>query len=194
MVKPEYPKELRRQGLEGEVRVRVAVNADGTVSDPKIVYSTHSLFAGAVLKVIDEWRFASRPPASDDPEQLIVFVPLLFELESKQRAQQGDQPYDLATITCLELNKEVNEYVRSELNIPLADLTVFRFTQKQLIDGLVSEKYSSEQLSVGLYDLSQGMVKVAKVCKRKKTRLYADQLPPSVKALLVSGGLAIKTE
>lgn len=194
MVKPEYPEELRRQGLEGEVRVKVAVNGDGSVSDPKIVYSTNPLFAGAALKVMAEWRFASRPLAGDYPQQLIVFVPMLFELESKQRTQQNDQSFDLATTTCLQLNKDVNKYVRSGLNRPLADLAVFRLTQKKLIDGLVTEKYSSEQLAVGLYDLSQGMVKVAQGCQRKITRLYVDQLPPSVKALLVSGGMAIKTE
>jgi len=78
--------------------------------------------------------------------------------------------------------------------MPLANLPVFRITETRLVDGFIAEKYDNESLVVGLYDLSQGMLKVAKTCQRRISRRVVDLMPPSVKALLVAGGMEIKSE
>ena len=194
LIKPDFPNELRYAGSDGEVRLKVVVKADGSVVDPKIVYSSHPLFAGAALKVIGEWRFSSRPLTGDNPQELEVFVPMVFEYEPVKKGKQSDQPLDLVTATCLQLNREIDRYVRSDTKIPLANVTLFRLTQKHLIAGLVDGKYDNESLTLGLFDLSQGMIKVAKTCQRRSSRKFVDLLPPSVKALLESGGMAIKRE
>ena len=194
MVKPEYPIELRRMGLTGMVQVKVDVNADGTVANPKIVYSTHPLFAGAALKVMGEWRFASRPLTGDNPQQLVVSVPLMFEIERERRAKRTEALQNIATATCLQLNREMSHYLRRDLYMPLAELTLFELTQKHLMDGFFAGKYDNESLALGLFDLSQSMLNVTNICQRRISRKFVDLLPPSVKALLESGGMVIKRE
>jgi len=194
MIEPVYPKELQRMHVDGAVRVKVIVKADGSVVEPKIVYSTHPLFAGAALKVIGEWRFASRPLSGENPQELVVFVPFKFEFEEQARAVEDDLTLDITTATCLQLNRDVNKYVGSGPTMPLANLPVFRITETRLVDGFIAEKYDNESLVVGLYDLSQGMLKVAKTCQRRISRRVVDLMPPSVKALLVAGGMEIKSE
>jgi len=54
---PQYPLDLKRTGIEGEVLVRFIVDATGAVRDPVIIRSTHSGFEDAVLAAVLRWRF-----------------------------------------------------------------------------------------------------------------------------------------
>ena len=119
---------------------------------------------------------------------------MVFDYERVNKGKQSDQPLDLVTATCLQLNREIDKYVRSDTKIPLANVTLFRLTQKHLIAGLVDGKYDNESLTLGLFDLSQSMLNVTNICQRRISRKFVDLLPPSVKALLVTGGMAIKRE
>lgn len=194
MVEPEYPTELQRMGVTGMAKIKVEVKADGSVADPKIAYSTHPFFAGAALKVIREWRFASRPLTGDNPQQISVVVPFQFEIDRVGRVKRADEAPDIASATCLQFNREVNHLLRRGVNMPLAELTLFELTQKHLMDGFFAGKYDNESLALGLFDLSQSMLNVTNICQRRISRKFVDLLPPSVKALLVTGGMAIKRE
>ncbi len=54
---PQYPFELKRSGIEGEVLVRFIVDASGAVRDPVIIRSSHAGFEDAVLAAVLRWRF-----------------------------------------------------------------------------------------------------------------------------------------
>lgn len=187
-VTPEYPKEMRRTGQTGEVRVRLIINADGSVVDPKILYSTHSDFAGAALSVVRQWRFAPWVLEGNNPKQIEVIAPLIFDFDTSP--EDAKRALDLDSATCRQLNTEVNNNVRRGTNKPLSQLRLFKLTRNRLIDGFIAKKYSSDQLSGGLYDLSEGLVKVVRVCQRKISRPFVDMLPESTKAL-ISGSVSI---
>lgn len=55
--RPNYPFDLKRSGIEGEVLVGFKVNPDGTVRDPYIIRSTNPGFEEVVLATVLRWRF-----------------------------------------------------------------------------------------------------------------------------------------
>ena len=55
-VEPAYPERAKRQQLEGTVRLRVAVDANGQVEDVKVL-SGSPLFTQAAAEAVRQWRF-----------------------------------------------------------------------------------------------------------------------------------------
>lgn len=54
---PNYPTELRRDGIEGDVTVLFTIGVDGSVSNLEIEHSTDSRFNQEVLYTVSFWRF-----------------------------------------------------------------------------------------------------------------------------------------
>lgn len=54
---PIFPSELKMAGISGMVRVQYIVRADGTVSNIRIIKSTHKLFSDAAIRAIRKWIF-----------------------------------------------------------------------------------------------------------------------------------------
>lgn len=187
---PQYPAELLRAGLSGEVRVRFMVNAAGEVLSPHILYSTHPDFAGAVLKVIPLWRFVPRTLSQYPPVDTEVTTALVFNATSHVPGR-GHAPPELSIAQCLHLNREIESYVRRNINMPLAELKLFRATRSRLIDGYVQGKYSSDQLSSGLYALSLVSKSVTKQCLGKASHSFVHMLPSNVQGLLKAGNVKV---
>jgi protein TonB len=60
-INPRYPRRALRAGIEGEVTVELIVQADGSVSDPRILRAQPAdLFEDAVLRAVLRWRFAPK--------------------------------------------------------------------------------------------------------------------------------------
>jgi TonB family protein len=56
-VPPVYPFELRRQGVEGEVKLRVLVDDKGNVSYVEVVKSLHPYLDYTAVQALTQWRF-----------------------------------------------------------------------------------------------------------------------------------------
>jgi TonB family protein len=56
-VEAQYPSILKRRGIGGTVRLKVAVHADGTVKDVGVLGGNPAL-ADAAEKAVRQWRFA----------------------------------------------------------------------------------------------------------------------------------------
>lgn len=54
---PAYPRELRDQGIEGKVTIRIVVTKEGKVGKADLIGSTDGLLTEAVAKVLPTWRF-----------------------------------------------------------------------------------------------------------------------------------------
>jgi protein TonB len=76
---PAYPDEARRQGIEALVVVKFVVEADGQLSDVKIVKG-HPLFDDVVLAAVRTWSF---DPATLDgkPVRMARMVKIPFRLK-----------------------------------------------------------------------------------------------------------------
>lgn len=77
---PTYPPALRRAGVEGTVRVRVAVGADGSVGDAEVAESSgHAALDEAAVEAARQWAFL---PATEDgkPVASVVYRYVFFKL------------------------------------------------------------------------------------------------------------------
>lgn len=76
---PGYPKELRQQGVQGEVIVEYFVDETGRVRMPEIIQSGNAVLAGLSLAAVEQWQFT--PPSSQGRPVLVrvrqafVFAP-----------------------------------------------------------------------------------------------------------------------
>jgi protein TonB len=56
-VRPTYPLEMSRAGINGEVLVGFIVDAEGNVQNPYVIRSTHREFEAEALRAISRWKF-----------------------------------------------------------------------------------------------------------------------------------------
>lgn len=77
-VSPDYPREVREAGVEGQVVVHALVLKDGTVGDTRIVSSIPMLDASAVA-AIRQCRFKPAM-AKSKPVAVWVAIPIRFRL------------------------------------------------------------------------------------------------------------------
>lgn len=185
---PEYPLGLGKMGLSGDVRVAFVIKPDGSAVDPKILYSTHPDFAGATLEAVRQWRFSSWPIEGDSPKEIKATTSVVFNAHSNPKILKIKPGFDITAATCRQFNLEVEDLFRhGHRHMPLQNLSLFQITRSRLIDGYVKGRYSNEQLSTGLYDLSQQMKAIVRTCQRKTSRKFVDMLPESTQALLLAG-------
>jgi RNA polymerase sigma factor (sigma-70 family) len=75
-VPPQHPPELRRAGVEGEVLVEFAVDANGNVQNVRAIRSTRIEFEAAALQAVSKWKFKPGQNSSQ-PMQ----IPVVFRLD-----------------------------------------------------------------------------------------------------------------
>lgn len=54
---PEYPAEMKRQGITGKVIIQFIVDANGQVRDITVVKSTNKTFNKPAIEAVQKWRF-----------------------------------------------------------------------------------------------------------------------------------------
>lgn len=81
-VLPTYPPHLQARGIEGWVRVRFNVAADGTVKDARVVDARPAKdFDNAALAAVSRWRYRPRIEGGVAVERIGLETILRFELE-----------------------------------------------------------------------------------------------------------------
>lgn len=54
---PNYPPELKRNGIEGEVRMEFVIRKDGTTDDIRVLRSSNPGFEEPTIKAVRRWKF-----------------------------------------------------------------------------------------------------------------------------------------
>lgn len=80
-VAPDYPPELRRDGISGLVMVKCTIDEQGNVLDPQIEKSSNGAFEKPAVEALKKWKFK---PAKQDgtPVAIKVSIPIKFVFES----------------------------------------------------------------------------------------------------------------
>jgi|EndMetStandDraft_4_1072995.scaffolds.fasta_scaffold587877_1 protein TonB len=80
-VAPDYPDELRRDGVSGIVMVKCTIDVQGNVVDPEVEKSSNGAFDKPALAALKKWKFK---PAKQDgaPVAIKVSIPIKFVFES----------------------------------------------------------------------------------------------------------------
>jgi protein TonB len=73
-VEPRYPPMARAARMEGTVMVDAVILKDGTVSEVKVLSSTHEFFNQACIDAVRQWRF------TPGPQDVILTVTVNFTL------------------------------------------------------------------------------------------------------------------
>ncbi len=80
-VAPDYPDELRREGISGVVMVKCTIDEQGNVTDVEVEKSTNGAFEKPALAALKKWRF--KPARQDgNPVSMKVSIPIKFVNES----------------------------------------------------------------------------------------------------------------
>lgn len=79
-VPPEYPNELRRDGVSGVVTVKCTIDAQGNVTEPEVEKSSNGAFEKPALAALKKWKFK---PAKQDgaavPVKISIPIKFVFE-------------------------------------------------------------------------------------------------------------------
>jgi protein TonB len=80
-VAPDYPEELRREGISGLVTVKCTIDEQGNVVDPTVMKSSNPAFEKPALAALLKWKFK---PAKQDgtPVATKISIPIKFVFES----------------------------------------------------------------------------------------------------------------
>jgi protein TonB len=80
-VAPDYPNELRRDGVSGVVTVKCTIDEKGNVTDPEVEKSSNVAFEQPAIAALKKWKFK---PAKQDgaPVSIRVSIPIKFVFES----------------------------------------------------------------------------------------------------------------
>ena len=80
-VPPEYPDELRREGVSGLVMVKCSIDEQGNVTETLVEKSSNTAFEKPALAAVKKWKFK---PAKQDgnPVAIKVSIPIKFVFES----------------------------------------------------------------------------------------------------------------
>lgn len=80
-VPPDYPIELRRDGVSGVVLVRCRVDAQGNVAETQVEKSSNAAFEHAAVSAVRRWKFKpARQKGS--PVEATVSIPIKFVAEN----------------------------------------------------------------------------------------------------------------
>jgi periplasmic protein TonB len=80
-VAPDYPDELRREGVSGLVMVKVSIDESGNVTETLVEKSSNAAFEKPAIAALKKWKFK---PAKQDgaPVAIKVSIPIKFVFES----------------------------------------------------------------------------------------------------------------
>jgi len=77
---PDYPNDLRRQGVSGVVAVTITIDETGSVTSSTVSKSSNPDFEAPALAAVKKWKFK---PAQKDgaPVKMKVTIPIRFNIE-----------------------------------------------------------------------------------------------------------------
>lgn len=80
-VPPDYPPDLRRDGVSGLVMVKCSIDEQGNVTETTVEKSSHEAFEKPAMDAVKKWKFK---PAKQDgsPVAIKVTIPIKFVFES----------------------------------------------------------------------------------------------------------------
>lgn len=76
-VAPDYPRELRNQGVSGVVMVKVTIDEQGNVTATAVAKSSNAGFDQFAMDAVKKWKF--KPGLQDgNPISMTVTIPIKF--------------------------------------------------------------------------------------------------------------------
>ncbi|VVN73340.1 energy transducer TonB [Pseudomonas fluorescens] len=175
--KPDYPSELFRKGVTGDVRIAFTAHADGSVSEVRALENSHPQLAGAALAAVSQWRFRPWTVDSDNPAVVEVVAPMVFRLDL-------DLPIHFNKSVnkwrCRDFNEEALRYPESSW----VDMPVFNYTRGYLSNVFHTTQLPEAERLALIARLNRSVPYIVRQCSTSPTSRYVRFLPEEIRKLL----------
>jgi protein TonB len=119
-IRPNYPDELWKTGVEGQAVVQATISVTGEVEKAEIVSADNPAFGEAALAAVKQWKF--KPASKDDePVAAEVRLPVVFSIPAEQKFNIGQgRDVFMAIIEPIVPEGKLDDPIKV-LNPPVAD-------------------------------------------------------------------------
>ncbi|MNF72158.1 Gram-negative bacterial tonB protein [compost metagenome] len=175
--KPKYPRELQRAGISGEVQIGLTILADGSVSQVRVLESTHPGFAEAAKAVISQWRFKSWAVDADTQAEVEVVAPMRFSLDL-------DLPLDVNQWLSRLLCREITQYTVNTPRSSWVDTTPFHYTRGYLSNVFHRGQLPETERLALIATLNASVPDIVDRCREHPSLKYKRVVPAEIRKLL----------
>ncbi len=177
----EYPEEMLRNKEGGKVKVRLFINANGTVLFKDIVKTSDPRLAEAVKQVAPTWRFTAWTPPADKPDGESILLSYDFDAQTPNISSLSAN-VELKKLRCSQLN---NELIWTRHSLPVEEAKTFRDTRNYLLNGAVISAFVAEEERQALInDFDMAKPAIIEGCRENPRAFYADLLPIQLREVL----------
>ncbi|MFQ6574834.1 energy transducer TonB [Pseudomonas sp. UM16] len=182
---PIYPAELSKAAITGSVKVSFQAQADGTVTDVKIVNSSDPAFANAALKAVKQWRFQPWTVSKENPATLEVRTDLHFRLNDKKEWWALYDRARLVVMSCKQFNEEVAQYRKNDPGRSLEHMDTTLLSVRMMSNFSGDEAISYKESRATTESFEKALPRIIKQCKTYPGVDFVDVWPAYLRERLV---------
>ena len=79
-VTPEYPKDAKEEGVQGDIVLDAVIAEDGSVRETRVLRGEDARLVGAAQSAVGQWRFEPVRDAKGKPMEVVFTVTIRFKL------------------------------------------------------------------------------------------------------------------
>jgi|GEM_PF-1401010 len=181
---PRYPRSLYERGLSGVAIIAFNAHSDGSITDVKIVDSSHPKFAQSAVRAATQWRAKPWQVGAGKPEVRAFRKELYFT-----HFKEGNQPHRwvrqrVRWVSCSMFNKALSDFQAHSPDQAWIDMHYFAYTFMSLARAATRLKMTDEQREETGEVLVAAVPQIVAACRAQPDRRYRDVLPERLGGML----------
>ncbi|WP_341960737.1 energy transducer TonB [Pseudomonas sp. RC10] len=181
-IPPPYPRSLYEEGLSGLVIFEFLGHNDGSVTDVKIIDSSHRHFAKSVERTVPKWRLKPWQATAQAPETMSFRQEFYFVHSRERNDPHGWMRRYLRTLSCNAFNKALTTFKAESPSQNLHDLHYITYTFRVLGKAATRHKMTDNQRAELGDEFDRAIPGVVEQCAARPDKRYKQLLPESVRA------------
>lgn len=180
---PRYPLTLYERGVSGSVLIELNGHKDGSITDVKVVDSSHPKFARSAERAVPQWRLKPWKVSAEAPETIAFREEIYFTHTREWGGAQGWMRNQIRLLSCRTFNEAVANFRTQSPDRDLSDMHVFRHTFRLLARSATRQKMSDdERVELGDRFVSR-VPAILALCEGPQLR-FKEALPKDIRARL----------
>lgn len=165
-----YPEAAKAEGHQGKVKLRLSINAEGSVQDVEVIESSKSaiLDAAAVARV-KAWELSPAIDSDNNPVAVKVVAPIEYV---------KDSIVDLVDKTCSDLSVDVTWFRSVYPDKPISDMRIYNLS----LGLLAMSAGSTSKILETSKKFSKAFEKTVERCADKPNEKYWENIQSKMNA------------